>query len=263
MRLRLASPARRRQSRVSAAGPLDDNLRRLQRLVMQGELAATAVHEISNLQTIVLFNAGLLRQERKDDPAVAKYIDPLLHAATLIASLCTQLRNLAHPVEALPRRMDLGEVALGTHRLLEHIIPRELVFTGSGVAPVPVIADPSQVEQMLINLVLNARDATPEEGGRITVRVGINPRGRPFLEVEDNGTGMSPQVRAKLFRKFFTTKEPGRGTGLGLATVRRLLESVGGRIELRSRVGRGTRIRLVFPVAPAEPAPSADDNHQP
>lgn len=243
-------PAARRL-RPATADRLDEQLRRMQRLVMQGELAATAVHEISNLQTIVLFNAGLLREERKEDPRVLRYVDPLLHAATLVATLCSQLRNLAHPGEAFPRRLDLAEVVQGTHRLLDQIINRGMGCTVLVPAPVTVFADPGQLQQMMINLVLNARDATPEEGGRIEVRVGVARGGRPFLEVEDNGTGMPPQVQAKLFRKFFTTKAPGHGTGLGLATVHRMVEGMGGRIELRSRVGRGTRFRLVFPRPPA------------
>lgn len=258
MSRRAATSVRSRRAPVRAGGSrLDEQLRRLQQLVVQGELAATAVHEISNLQTIVLFNAGLLKEEQKDNPAVTHYIEPVLHAAGLVATLCNQLRNLARPVEPHPQHEDLSEVALGAHRLLARILGRELVFVPAGPEPVTVVVDRGQLEQMLINLVLNARDATTQEGGRITVRVGHGPRGRPFLEVEDNGTGMTPAVKAKLFRKFFTTKAPGRGTGLGLATVRRLLEGMGGRIELHSRIGHGTRMRLIFPAAPARPAPES------
>lgn len=231
---------------------LDEQLRSIQRLVMQGELAASAVHEISNLQTIVLFNAGLLQEAHKGNPLIGRYVDPLLHAATLVAALCNQLRNLARPTDALPQLLDLNEVAQRTYGLLERIIARELRFQAATGATVPVIADPGQVEQMLINLVLNARDATPDEGGRIVVRVGASRGSRPFLEVEDNGTGMTPQVRARLFQKFFTTKAPGHGTGLGLATVQRLLEGMGGSIEVHSQEGLGSRIRLLFPPAPAD-----------
>jgi two-component system cell cycle sensor histidine kinase/response regulator CckA len=230
----------------------EENLDHVQRLVMQGELAATAVHEISNLQTIVLLNAGLLREAQKDNPAVTRYVDPLLHAAGLVATLCSQLRNLAHPGEGEPRRVDLRETAQATYQLLEQIMGRELAFEDVSGRPLPVWADPGHLDQMLINLVLNARDATPEERGRIAVRVGALSGGRSFLEVADNGTGMTPAVRANLFRKFFTTKQRGRGTGLGLSTVHRLLQGMGGRIEVRSRVGQGTRLRLVFPrVSPA------------
>lgn len=247
-----SSVIRQKPGRRSAGDTsLDEQLRRIQRLVMQGELAASAVHEISNLQTIVLFNAGLLQEEHKENPAVVRYVGPLLHAATLVAALCNQLRNLARPTDALPQLLDLNEVAQRTYGLLERIIARKLTFQAA-VGAVPVIADPGQVEQMLINLVLNARDATPDEGGLITVRVGTGRARRPFIEVEDNGTGMSPQVKARLFQKFFTTKAPGHGTGLGLTTVQRLLEGMGGRIEVHSREGRGSRIRLLFRAAPAE-----------
>jgi signal transduction histidine kinase len=223
---------------------------RLQRLAIQGELAATAVHEISNLQTIVLFNAGLLREKHRNDPAIVNYIDPLLHAATRIATMCSQLRNLARPVEARTQVIDLGEISSGAYRLLERIIGRKLTFVRRQDDPILIVADPVQIEQMLINLVLNSRDATQADGGEIVVRVGTGStqrRGRPWLEVEDNGTGMGAKVKARLFTKFFTTKEPGRGTGLGLVTVRRLLEAMGGRIQLHSRLGQGTRIRLLFP----------------
>jgi len=237
-------------ARARAALP-NDRLPRMQRLAIHGELAATAVHEISNLQTIVLFNAGLLRERHRDDPEILRYIEPLLHAGTMIASMCSQLRVLAHPVE-MPTRMqltDLAEISEGVYRLLEQIIGRRLAFVRQTKGPLLIVADSGQIEQMLINLVLNSRDATTVESGRITVRAGRGPRGgRPWLEVEDNGTGMTPQVKAKLFTKYFTTKGPGRGTGLGLVTVRRLLEAMGGRITLHSRAGQGTRIRLTFPL---------------
>jgi two-component system cell cycle sensor histidine kinase/response regulator CckA len=245
----------RRKNRPAAGGQrLDEPLRRIQRLVMQGELAATAVHEISNLQTIVLFNAGLLQEEHRDDPAIVRQVGPLLHAATLVAGLCNQLRNLARPVDAQPQVLDLKEVTRRTHALLRQIIARELVLEAEG-QPMPVIADPAQIEQMLINLVLNARAPTPQERGRIVLRAGRG-RGRcPFLEVEDNGTGMSPKVKARLFRKFFTTKAAGEGTGLGLASVRCLLEGMGGRVEVHTREGRGTRMRLLFPRLNNRPRP--------
>jgi signal transduction histidine kinase len=238
----------RPKKRSFRASSEDDRLRRMQRLAMQGELAATAVHEMSNLQTIVLFNAGLLREKYPDDPAIRMHLDPLLHAATMIASMCGQLRNLAHPLEPQAMLMDLGEISHGAFSLLEKIVGRELVFERTDPEPILVVADPTLIEQMLINLVLNARDATAGPKGRIVVRVGRQSAGRsPCLEIEDNGSGMTPEVRRRLFTKFFTTKPLGRGTGLGLVTVQRSLRGMGGRIEVRSRLGRGTRMRLIFP----------------
>jgi signal transduction histidine kinase len=226
---------------------------------MQGELAATAVHEISNLLTIVLFNAGLLRERHKENPQEARYIEPILHAATLVATLCGQLRNLAHPGEARTKTVDLVEAAQGTFRLLEQIMTRELVFEAPGDGPVHVAADPAHIDQMLINLVLNARDATSDETDRITVRVGRSPGTGSYIEVADRGTGMTAEVKRQLFRTFFTTKPAGRGTGLGLVTVQRLMHGMGGSIEIKSHAGKGTCVRLAFP-APA-PEVGSEQTH--
>jgi two-component system cell cycle sensor histidine kinase/response regulator CckA len=240
---------------------LSEHLNQVQRLLMQGELGASAVHEISNLLTIVLFNGELLRERCKNQPAAKRYIEPLLHAANHIALLCGQLRNLSRPIEADLQLIDLVETSRHTYRLLAQIISRELSFeVPPGAQPVMARADPARIDQMLVNLVLNARDATAEEGGRIVVRVGCQPdkanTGSPsgFIEVQDNGQGMTAKVKRQLFKTFFTTKAPGQGTGLGLATVRRLMRGMGGEVEVESRPGQGARLRLVFP-----PATAVDD----
>ncbi|HVZ64930.1 MAG TPA: HAMP domain-containing sensor histidine kinase [Lacunisphaera sp.] len=255
---RIALPAEPEGPDVAA---IENHLRQVQRLVMQGELAATAVHEISNLLTIVLFNAGLLRERHKEDDPDARHIEPLLHAASLIAALCNQLRNLSRPTEPDRRTLDLVEAARSTFRLLEQIMARQLTFAAPTDGPVLVSADPAHIDQMLVNLVLNARDATDEEFGRIAVRVDRASRGGSYIEIEDNGSGMTPTVRRQLFRTFFSTKPAGQGTGLGLVTVQRLMHGIGGTIEFTSRPGQGTRVRLNFPAAPqaAEefPAPTA------
>lgn len=247
----------RRAGAAAPAGPaapgdaaIENHLRHVQRLVMQGELAATAVHEISNLLTIVLFNAGLLRERHKADDPDSRHIEPLLHAANLIATLCNQLRNLSRPTEPERRILDLAETARSTCRLLEQIMARELTFAAPPDGPVLVSADPAHIDQMLVNLVLNARDATEEDDGRIAVRVGRAPRGGSYIEIADNGSGMTPVVRRQLFRTFFTTKPAGQGTGLGLVTVQRLIQGIGGTIAFASRPGHGTRARLNFPAPP-------------
>jgi len=240
---------------------LEEHLRHVQRLVLQGELAATAVHEISNLLTIVMFNAGLLRLRHRADPGSHKYVEAILHAAGVISSLCSQLRNLSRPTPTQNRVVDLGEHTRRTFALLDQIMQRDLALEGDAGDPVLISGDPAHLDQILVNLVLNARDATPPGEGRIRIRVGRLPAPRAtggdrFLEVTDNGTGMTAAVRRRIFRAFFTTKPRGHGTGLGLVTVRRLMQGMGGRIRLRSRPGEGTSIRLIFPAPP--PADEAD-----
>jgi two-component system cell cycle sensor histidine kinase/response regulator CckA len=254
---RSSSTTSRPTRRLPPPDPGEEQLRHVQRLAMQGELAATAVHEISNLLTIVLLNAGLLRELHKDDPEESKYLEPLLHAATLITKLCSQLRNLARTSATQAQPVELVETARRTFRLLEQIMmTREMVFVAPAAGDVHTFGDPAHIDQLLFNLVLNARDATSDEGGRITIRVGHGSRPGGFIEVEDNGTGMTAPVKRQLFRAFFTTKPPGQGTGLGLVTVQRLMQGMGGSIRLSSRPGRGTRVRLQFPplrIPDAEP----------
>ncbi len=239
------------------AAQLDEQLRHVQRLVLQGELAATTVHEISNLLTIVLFNAGLLRLHHKDDPASLKYVDPILHAAGVVGSLCTQLRDLSRPAPAQYRVVDLVAIARRTFTLLEQILSRKLLLETESDAPVLVMADPAQLDQILINLVLNARDATTQPEGRIRIRIGHGPAAprterQRYLEVTDNGTGMTAAVRRQIFKPFFTTKPVGEGTGLGMVTVRRLMQGIGGHVRLTSQPGQGTSVHLLFPAPPAD-----------
>lgn len=256
-----AAPVRPRPGghrRVHAGQDFEEQLRHVQRLVLQGELAATAVHEISNLLTIVMFNAGLLRLEHQHAPDTLKRVDPILHATNVISSLCSQLRNLSRPTPAQLRVVDLVEITRRTFTLLDQIMLRELVLETEGDGPVLITADPAHIDQILVNLVLNARDATTDNTGRIVVRVGHRPAAhraerRRYLEVSDNGAGMTPQVRRRIFQAFFTTKALGRGTGLGLVTVRRLVQGMGGTIRLTSQPGQGTCVRLLFP------PPSPDD----
>lgn len=234
-----------------------EQLHRLQRLVAEGELAASAVHEISNLLTLILLNAGLLRQKFGQQSEIARYVDPMLHACDVASVLCGQLRNLSRPADASPRAFDLALRVQETFRLLQQVIGRDLVCLAPPFS-LPVLADPAHIDQILINLVLNARDATPE-GGRIVVRVGLSNEGDAsrtprFLEVEDHGSGMDDHTQRQLFRLFFTTKPAGRGSGIGLATVRDLTEQARGTIEIDSAVGRGTRVRIAFP--PPETPPS-------
>ncbi len=249
------SSVRRRPRRASTGAALEEQLRHIQRLGLRGELAAGAVHEISNLLTIVMFNGGLLRLRHRDDATSLKYVEALLHAAGVIGSLCTQLRDLSRPVPAQYRVVDLAGTAHRTLSLLDRILQRDLAVEVEGTAPVLVTADPAHLDQILVNLVLNARDATEQSGGRIRVRIGHTPGATRaarlrYLEVVDNGTGMTPQIKRQIFRPFFTTKPRDRGTGLGLATVRRLVQGMHGRIRLSSKPGQGTSIRLLFPAPP-------------
>jgi len=248
-----SDPAVPRASRRVAAPPADwaRQLADAEQFALHGRLAAAAVHEISNLMTIVLFNAALLRDHRRADPLVQRHVEPLLQAGNRVAQLCGQLRDKAHAGPPEPRVLELTGLLAGNGQLLERIIGRRVILDLPGDDPLPVFADPGQIDQILLNLVFNARDATTETGV-ITVRAGRAPApaGWRFFEVEDNGSGMSPEMRNRVFTEFLTTKPRGAGTGLGLAMVQRLVRELGGRLQLDSEPGRGTCVRILLPVPP-------------
>lgn len=249
-----AAPDRRRggvRPRRGKERSLREQLHAAEQLAIHGRLAASAVHEISNLMTIVLFNAALLRETRPADEHAARYLDPLLQAGKRIAQLCSELRDKSRPERAEPRVLDLAVTLGATCQLLERIVLRRFELGLPAGAGITVLADPGQIDQMLVNLVFNARDATDEEG-LIMVRCGFlaDAAGERYFEVEDNGEGMPPEVRERLFTMFCTTKPRGRGTGLGLPAVRRLAQELGGRVECVAAPVRGTRVRIVLPAPP-------------
>ena len=172
-----------------------------------------------------------------------------------------QLLAIARKQVPQLRPILLNEVVSSTENLLRRLIGEQIeLVTVLGPKLRMVLADPAQLRQVLLNLVLNARDAMPN-GGRITVRTQATHHraGAPAavsLLIEDTGCGMDEETRARLFEPFFTTKQTGHGTGLGLATVQRIVSESGGTIEISSEVGHGTRIEVLLPALEDVPAAS-------
>ncbi|MDD2764794.1 MAG: PAS domain-containing protein [Opitutaceae bacterium] len=236
---------------VSEMGVLEDQLRRGQRLAAQGKLAAMSAHEIGNCLGIVLGRAELLRDLRKDDPEVQAMLTPLLHAAGLAGRICHQFRTLTWSGKTFPQEVDLVEKLRQAFEVLECVVPRQLQFESGDAETMMVWVDPAQLDLVLINLVLNARDATKPDG-TISLKVGCMPGGRGrqrryFFEVADNGVGIPRAVLQKLFKTYFTTKPYGFGTGLGLVSVARYVRQMGGEVLIDSEPGRGTRVRVQLP----------------
>lgn len=223
----------------------------IQRIALHGQMAASAAHEICNLLTIVLLNAGLLKERHQNDEDELKCILPMLHAASLISNVCGQMRNAARisPV-AVAKVVNLTESIQAALPLLTHIVPRKLTLDVIQQGSLPVYADPGHLDQILINLVLNARDATNEDTGMIQIRVGRDaqaPGDWRYIEIKDNGTGMPQHVKDSLFKTCITTKPRGRGTGLGLMTVGWLVSGMGGKITISSAPDHGTTVRILLP----------------
>ena len=252
---------------------LEEQLRQSQKLEAIGRLAGGVAHDFNNILMSIMGSADLLlMQLGPDDPAREESAE-IKQSVERGAGVTRQLLAFSRRQKALPRLFALGDVVRGMDTMLRRLIGPEIEFTiVCDPAPVMVVADSNQIEQVVMNLAINARDAMPD-GGRLTVRVeevtigGDETTTLALVEgksgryarmsVSDTGTGMDEHTRTKLFEPFFTTKEEGKGTGLGLSIVYGIVKQSGGHITLSSELGRGTTFYIYLPLAGvAEPSPA-------
>jgi signal transduction histidine kinase len=239
---------------------LEDSLRQAQKMESVGRLAGGVAHDFNNMLTAIMGNISMARLELPDHSALAELLDEATNAARAAENLTRQLLAFSRKQVLVPQLLSLNDVATRTKKMLERLLGADVALrTELASALLPVNADPGQIEQMLVNLAVNARDAMPG-GGVLTLgtqnqrldgasahRLELAPGDYVVLWVRDDGTGMSPEVQARLFEPFFTTKGVGKGTGLGLAMVYGGVKQNGGSIEVRSELGRGSEFRLYFP----------------
>ncbi|MCC7054913.1 MAG: response regulator [Gemmatimonadaceae bacterium] len=240
---RTAGEAARRQMEVQLA--------HAQRLEAVGQLAGGIAHDFNNILTIVGASAEVLRNELRDD-ANAPLLDEILAAQERGATLTRQLLAFARRDVVQPRVFDVSSQVLTLRSLLQRVAGEQLRLSFDVEPDCRIRADVGQVEQALVNLVSNARDATPAGGTcAISVVRMTNDDGSEWvrLRVRDDGSGMDEATRLRVFEPFFTTKPRGRGTGLGLAAVHGMVAQGGGRADIESAVGHGTTVLLEFPFA--------------
>jgi PAS domain S-box-containing protein len=238
---------------------LEEQLRTTQKMEAVARLAGGLAHDFNNLLTVIRMNAELAQEEIGEEGAGAATVDELVRAAEGAQQLTRQLlsfsRRKHEPSE--PRRVSPNNVIRGVEKMLGRLIGEDVHLTTDLLPELPrVRIDPAQLEHVLLNLAINARDALPE-GGTITIstRTAPPPAGAsaatdtPWvrISVEDDGVGMTEAVRARIFEPFFTTKDSDSGTGLGLATAYAVVTSAGGRISVESAVDRGTRFEILLP----------------
>jgi two-component system cell cycle sensor histidine kinase/response regulator CckA len=252
---------------ISDRVKLEDQLRQAQKMEAVGRLAGGIAHDFNNLLTAIRGNAELMSHRVKQDPAMAAEVDEILHASDRAASLTRQLLAFSRKQVLQPIRIDLNEIVNAVARMARRLIGTEVQLKlRLAKAVAPVLADPAQVEQVLLNLIVNARDAMPA-GGMITVQTGnvqldaqapeivqagIAPGAFVMLAVSDSGIGMDQATQARIFEPFFTTKETGRGTGLGLSTVYGIIRQTGGAITVHSERGKGASFRVYLPAITGE-----------
>jgi signal transduction histidine kinase len=228
-------------------------LRQSQKLEAIGTLAGGIAHDFNNLLTVISGFTQLAIGRLGREHEVAQDLKEVSDAAGLAASLTHQLLAFSRKQVLQPRVLDLNETVDGMQGMLHRLIGMHLGLrvTTDG-KPARIKADPSQLEQVLLNLAVNARDAMPD-GGAVTIATGHGTdaagRARVTLSVTDTGVGMTAEVRDRIFEPFFTTKAVGKGTGLGLSTVYGVVTQSGGTIDVESAVGRGTTFTVSFPPA--------------
>ncbi|MGD0201485.1 MAG: ATP-binding protein [Bryobacteraceae bacterium] len=231
-----------------------------QKMEAVGRLAGGLAHDLNNVLTVIAAYAEQVHQDPGVTSAVREQAAEILASIERAGALTTRLLAVGRRQKLQPQRVDLSALVLGTEDLLRQLVGADIdlkISTGSG--PETILADPRQIEQVILNLVINARDAMPR-GGRLTLQTGhaeINGHGAGELApgryaqliVSDTGTGMTPEVQSHLFEPFFTTKEPGKGTGLGLSTAYGIVKQSGGAILVETEPGRGSRFAVCLPTA--------------
>jgi CheY-like chemotaxis protein len=233
-------------------------------------------HDFNNLLTVILGRDELLLSRLSASDPLRLHVQEIHKAAQRAATLVRQMLAFGRRQMLQPRVLELNAVVLETHRLIQPLLGEnvELVLKLDPALD-RTKADPAQLEQVLLNLVANARDAMPS-GGRLTIETSnadlfeplpgspfsVPPGGYVTLALGDTGSGMPPEVQARLFEPFFTTKEVGRGTGLGLASVYGFVHQSGGHIWVESAVGKGSTFRLFLPRV-VSPATTAAAPHAP
>lgn len=247
---------------VTLRRELEESLHRAQRMESIGRVAGGVAHDFNNLLTAILGYTDLCAREFAEGTAARTYLTEIMDAATRGGQLTTQLLAFSRRQVLSPKVLDLNAVVGDVERLLRRVIGEdiELLFD---LAPDlgRVRADGAQLEQVLLNLVVNARDAMPQGGAlcvrtrdldlrdeRACRRLDLEPGPYVVLEAQDSGIGMNAEIRERVFEPFFTTKPQGKGTGLGLSTVYGIVEQSGGRIDLRSHPGHGSTFTVYLPV---------------
>jgi two-component system cell cycle sensor histidine kinase/response regulator CckA len=246
---------------ITAQRRLEEQVRQSQKLEGIGRLAGGVAHDFNNLLTAIVGAADFLLEELPEGQPLRQDAADIREAAQKAAVLTRQLLTFSRRQVTQPRILDLNETVTSMDRMLHRLLGENVEF-GTVAAPELgcVRIDPGQIEQVILNLVVNARDATPA-GGRITIetshaevgeqgpasRGGLAPGRYAVLSVRDTGHGMNADVRSHLFEPFFTTKEKGKGTGLGLSTAYGIVKEAGGDIRVRSEPGRGSTFEVYLP----------------
>jgi CheY-like chemotaxis protein len=265
---------------VTHARRLEEELRQSQKMEAVGRLAGGVAHDFNNLLMLISGYANQLLEDPDLPEKHRRSCEPLVDATKRATALTRQLLAFSRKQPVTPKRIDLNIVVSDMGKMLQRLLTDRIKLVISHFPDsLPVYADPAQIELLIMNLALNARDAMPE-GGSLTIKTrseslteAHGPSSGPIqyavLEVSDNGMGMPPEIKNRIFEPFFTTKNVGKGTGLGLSTVYGIAEQANGHITVESEPNLGTTFRIYLPQATtniaastAIPLPAPAAGHQ-
>jgi two-component system cell cycle sensor histidine kinase/response regulator CckA len=248
---------------VTERKELEKELRQSQKMDAVGRLAGGVAHDFNNLLTIISGYGQMIMDSLPPDDPVRKDLEAILEASSRATALTRQLLTFSRRQVVEPHIMDLNRQVSRMNRMLRRVIGEDIELkTSLKAASSRIKADPGQIEQVILNLALNSRDAMPH-GGRLTIRTedvaldreqvagcrALAPGSYVMLSMTDTGTGMTQEALNHAFEPFFTTKAKGKGTGLGLSMVYGIVKQAGGDVTIESEPDKGTTVRLYFPVA--------------
>lgn len=252
---------------------LEHRLLQAQKMEALGRLAGGIAHDFNNTLTVILSSCHLLEKDTKEDTDASHHVDSIARAAGTAAELTRQLLSFSRCQPLHVRAINLNDVVAESGKMVGKLLPKNVnLVLRLDPGLWNVMADESQITQVLMNLCLNAKDAMPS-GGNVEVSTSnqivgpelvsrlpeVTPGSNVELIVKDNGSGISPEILDQIFEPFFTTKTEGSGTGLGLSTVYGIVKLSGGCIDVKSHLGEGTTFSIYFPKAAAVPS----EQHQP
>lgn len=245
---------------ISEQQRLEEQLQQAQKMEAIGQLAGGVAHDFNNLLTVINGHCEFLLDQMGDDLSPRKEVEAIRKTAERAANLTRQLLAFSRSQILQPKILDLNDIVMNMDKMLRRLIGEHIdLLSVKGKDLWPVEADPGQLEQVIMNLAVNARNAM-SNGGELLIETcnltvddsvkGEVPPGKYVtLTVADTGCGMSPEVQKRIFEPFFTTKEVGRGTGLGLSTVYGIVKQSGGHITVQSVLGKGTAFSLYLPMS--------------
>jgi len=246
---------------------LEQQLLQSQKMEAVGQLAGGVAHDFNNILTAIVGYADLLAAELRGDSRQLEDVEEIRKAARRAAALTRQLLSFSRKEVLDPKIIDVNDVVMNLDKMLRSLISENIELKTMLADDIEAArVDPNQLEQVIMNLAINARDAMPE-GGTLTVEtanatldddyasrhVSVIPGDYVMIAVTDTGCGMSEEIKARIFEPFFTTKPAGRGTGLGLSTVYGIVKQSGGNIWLYSEPGKGTTFKIYLPAIEALP----------